>query len=576
MTQKKKNPIGLSRRRVLAGLGAVGFASVGAGIGTTAYFSDQVTLDGNTIQAGRFGLTVEQAIHAVDQDGIGPDEMAFGENAGEDGLWATDTITIEDAKPGDSYEFCWEITVHDNPGYVSLAACYTDLNGVESGNVSLDDLWDIDDETQLSTIGAETLVDSVTLEDGGTVTYDYDTVADLLADLSGGTPLDGAENGVVFEPGETWTLCIELSIPAAVGNELQGASLEWDMLFYAEQARHNEVAGVSDRAGELIDCASVDEVECVECSFDTGVSSSPEVGVDSTNIAAFPDIGTFLTIDTPAGNGGTLGASDFALCEDGCEQEIAVEITGENKPVDFVFQLDVTGSMGEEIDGVKAEIENFVDAVDSEGIDARYALYLFGDDDESSQVPPAVFLKQDLTADKDEIIDAVRTTSLGDEVGTGGLIPEDNYEVIITPTCELSFRPGAEIVMIDVTDAPSDEDPDQTVCGMPEVKASAIDVLTGNVSGFPKPTYFAVSPDATGAHEKKTIADEVDGTWIELGENFEPILTAIEEEVANSYRVSYTTTNPVSDGSIRNVVVRIDDPDVGTLYATTSYTAPSP
>lgn len=575
MTNKKKSTIGLSRRRVLAGLGVVGFASVGAGVGTTAYFSDQVTLDGNTIQAGEFGLTVEQAIHAVDQDGIGPDEVTFGENASDDGLWATDTITIEDAKPGDSYEFCWDITVHDNPGYVSLAACYTDLNGAEAGNVTPDDLWEIGDETQLSTIGDETLVDSVTLEDGGTVTYDYETVADLLADLSGGTPLDGAENGVVFEPDETWTLCIELSIPTTVGNELQGASLEWDMLFYAEQARHNDVAGVADRAGALLDCDSVDEAECVECSFDTGVASSPEVAVDSTNTAAFPDIGTFLTIDTPAGNAGTLGASDFALCEDGCEQEVAVEITGENKPVEFVFQLDVTGSMGGEIAGVKAEIENFVDAVDSEGIDARYALYLFGDDDDG-EVPPGVFLKQDLTADKDEIIDAVQDTSLAEAVGFGGDGPEDNYEVIITPTCELSFRPGAEIVMIDVTDAPSEEDLGQTVCGMPETKASAIDVLTGNVSGFPKPTYFAVSPPREGTHEKKTIADEVDGTWIELGENFEPILTAIEEEVASSYRVSYTTTNPASDGSVRNVVVRIDDPDEGTLYATTSYAAPSP
>lgn len=576
MTDKQPKHIGLSRRKVLAGLGAVGFASAGAGIGTTAYFSDQVTLDGNTIQAGQFGLTVEQAIHALDQDEIGPDEMAFGENADDDGLWATDTIAIEDAKPGDSYEFCWDITVHDNPGYVVIGGCHTDLNGVEAENVTLDDLWDIDDETQLSTIGAETLVDSITLENGETVTYDYDTVGELLSDLSGGTPLDGAENGVVFEPGETWTLCIELSIPTVVGNELQGATLEWDLLFYAEQARHNDVSGVVDRASELLDCDSVDEIECVECSFDPDVASAPEISVDSTNAAEFPNIATFLTIDTPAGNDGSLGTSDFALCENGCEQDVAIEITGENKPVDFVFQLDVTGSMGGEIDGVKAEIENFVDSVEDEGIDARYALYLFGDDDGGSNEPPAVFLKQDLTADREEIVDAVQTTFLGEEVGLGGPIPEDNYEVVITPTCELSFRPGAEVVMINVTDAPSDEDPGQIVCGMPEIKSSAIDVLMGNVSGFSKPTYFAVSPDATGTHEMKTIADEVGGTWIELGEDFEPILTAIEEEVASSYRVSYTTTNPVSDGSIRNIAVRIDDPDQGTLFATTSYTAPSP
>ena len=32
--------IGLSRRKMLVGLGAVGVASAGAGLGTTAYFND--------------------------------------------------------------------------------------------------------------------------------------------------------------------------------------------------------------------------------------------------------------------------------------------------------------------------------------------------------------------------------------------------------------------------------------------------------------------------------------------------------------------------------------------------------
>lgn len=335
-----------------------------------------------------------------------------------------------------------------------------------------------------------------------------------------------------------------------------------------------EVTIIADVDGDCFETAPTPEPECVECSFDTDVATSPEVTVESTASTGFPDVSTFLDIDTPTGNNGDLTASDFSLCGDGCSQAVDVEITGENKPVDFVFQLDVTGSMGGEIDGVKAEIENFVDSVEAEGIDGRYALYLFGDDDESGNEPPAVFLKQDLTADRAEIIDAVQNTSLGEEVGTGGPIPEDNYEVIITPTCELSFRPGAEVVMIDITDAPSDEDPEQTVCGLPEVKSSAIDVLMGNIAGFPKPTYFAVSPDATGTHQKKTIADEVDGTWIELGEDFDPILSAIEAEVAGAYRVSYTTTNPATDGSARDVVVEIQDPDEGTLYAVTDYTAP--
>ena len=38
MSKDTNDTIGLSRRKVLAGLGAVGVASAGAGLGTTAYF----------------------------------------------------------------------------------------------------------------------------------------------------------------------------------------------------------------------------------------------------------------------------------------------------------------------------------------------------------------------------------------------------------------------------------------------------------------------------------------------------------------------------------------------------------
>ncbi|WP_255192357.1 SipW-dependent-type signal peptide-containing protein [Natronobeatus ordinarius] len=243
------NTIGLSRRRVLGGLGAIGVASAGAGIGTTAYFSDQEQFDDNTITAGEFGLTVKQAVTEVDQDGIGPDELTFNSNVEESeyGVWATDTITIEDAKPGDKYEFCWKLKVHDNPGYVAVAGDHTDENGVDAGNVSVDDLWDIDEEGELSTLGDEVLVDSLKITNGKKeVGYEYgeyyDTLGELLEDLEDGVLLhtDDGDVPITFEPGKKWFLCVKLSIPTDVGNEIQGASLEWNKSFYAEQARHND------------------------------------------------------------------------------------------------------------------------------------------------------------------------------------------------------------------------------------------------------------------------------------------------------------------------------------------------
>lgn len=240
----------LSRRNALIGLGTVGVASAGAGIGTSAFFSDQEEFTENQIQAGEFGLIVEQEIHDIGQDGIGPDEMNFDENE-EGGVWATNTIELEDAKPGDSYEFCWDITVQENPGHVALAAESSDQDGYEAGNVDASELWDIEENDDLTTLGAATEVDSVTLEgpDGFMVTYEYDYLEDVLNDLDGGELLvDEDGNGIQFEADDTYTLCIELSIPTDVGNELQGAELDWDLAVYAEQARHNDGSEIASNA----------------------------------------------------------------------------------------------------------------------------------------------------------------------------------------------------------------------------------------------------------------------------------------------------------------------------------------
>jgi len=250
--------IRLTRRRALGGLAAIGVASAGAGIGTSAYFSDQEAFEDNSIMAGEFGLEVEQEIHDIDQDGIGPDELEFDENE-DDGVWAVDPIEITDAKPGDEYEFCWEITVLDNPGYVALAAESTDEDGVEAGNIDIDDLWDIDDEDDLETLGEVLEVEELVVENEDNdeevdLTDEYDTLTDLLEDKEAGLVLEDDDGDAIeFDPDETWSLCVDLAISTDVGNEIQGATLEWDLAIYAEQQRHNDPEDVAENAVASLD-----------------------------------------------------------------------------------------------------------------------------------------------------------------------------------------------------------------------------------------------------------------------------------------------------------------------------------
>jgi predicted ribosomally synthesized peptide with SipW-like signal peptide len=60
---ERTNRYRLSRRHVLAGLGSVGLASAGAGLGTSAYLNDTESFEDNTITAGTLDLKVDWEEH---------------------------------------------------------------------------------------------------------------------------------------------------------------------------------------------------------------------------------------------------------------------------------------------------------------------------------------------------------------------------------------------------------------------------------------------------------------------------------------------------------------------------------
>lgn len=263
----------ISRRKALAGLGVVGVASAGAGLGTTAYFSDGETYEDNTIMAGEFGLTVEPNTDKsyVDQDGIGPDEPTWKMGlSDEGGAFYEGTVNIEDAKPGDSYKFCWNIKVENNPGYVKIGVPGEVQDDV--GGVDVDDLFDTD---ELSTLGEEATATLSMRTDAawwrsGWFDIAEDSLLNILDRLGGNgyglpsrvgdfdnpdplsTQFAGWHNEYCHELKShgnysNWiTVCLEIEIPSDVGNEIQDATTSWDFLVYAEQCRHNDYETFAD------------------------------------------------------------------------------------------------------------------------------------------------------------------------------------------------------------------------------------------------------------------------------------------------------------------------------------------
>lgn len=164
----------LTRRKMLAGLGAVGLASAGAGLGTSAYFSDTEAFADNEIVAGELDLLVDWQQHYTmngettfvnahpDHDGDGEQSIAADTDAGQvtysdfadpadetsnganlpvldcetipplseaafgvdptTGVAQETLVQLGDVKPGDSGEITFSLHLCDNPGYVWLQA----------------------------------------------------------------------------------------------------------------------------------------------------------------------------------------------------------------------------------------------------------------------------------------------------------------------------------------------------------------------------------------------------------------------------------------------------------------------
>lgn len=249
----------LSRRKALVGLATIGAAGAGAGLGTSAYFNDEESFDGNSVTAGELDLFVAYE-YTADQDG------AESENLGEptSGIVQGDTLLegeaeapvsyrLADLKPGDSgtLEYCPRIV--DNPAWLWVNV--TDVAQFENGQTEPE--AEVDDSGGDPGEGEGELLENIQLtvsycnEDGETLRELNNPADYTFADLAGEdaflvdpdatdeaqTPYPASEGP---EDQQGPCLCIDWEVPVDVGNEIQTDGLEFDVTLYAEQSRHND------------------------------------------------------------------------------------------------------------------------------------------------------------------------------------------------------------------------------------------------------------------------------------------------------------------------------------------------
>lgn len=258
----------LTRRKALAGLGTIGVASAGAGLGTSAFFSDTESFENNSLTAGQLDLAVEATVYEY-QGSAKNDGQSYGPEV-QNGQSPTISQQLSDIKPGDySYgKFCFSIV--DNPGYIWAGGELTanDENTVTEPEADAD--GENDSETTNDRDGNGELADAidVTLY---CVDHDYDvstqgrpsessfsdvvaegSLREVLAQLQTGIPLDAdpstdgrdafagsSSQSAGFDNGDK-CLAFAWEVPTSVGNEIQTDSVEFDIAFTAFQERHND------------------------------------------------------------------------------------------------------------------------------------------------------------------------------------------------------------------------------------------------------------------------------------------------------------------------------------------------
>lgn len=282
----------------------------------------------------------------------------------------------------------------------------------------------------------------------------------------------------------------------------------------------------------------------------SAVAGSLTAALISLDHQNFPFVYLSVVAEQAGAGISTLGQGNFQVTENGNLQTDYFEVTppeigGGVRTADIVFLMDNSGSMSGERDTVRDNVRAFVDQLEAAGVDYQLGLCRFGATEGGGQ--PIIEDGGTLTSDPEYFKNDV----WGRNVINGG--HEPGWDALHEASNGFAFRPGAQKVFILITDECVTH-PGDTNHGTFSYDDARNALLNRAV------TLFALIDLAyeNSIDDYGTIAEATNGQSFDIYSAFGDILAHITSQVANTYRITYRSSEPAFNGVERHVVVQVD------------------
>ncbi|TYB93781.1 MAG: VWA domain-containing protein [Kosmotoga sp.] len=278
-----------------------------------------------------------------------------------------------------------------------------------------------------------------------------------------------------------------------------------------------------------------------------GMATIEDMDIVSIDTSDFATVTAIVTVETTK----EKRLDFFNIMEDHNRIEpLVIESLGDIKEsdADFLFVLDTTASMIQELDTMVNNLLEFTDIIKNSNIRARIGLITFGDE---------IRLREAFNEDFDHIKHVLKQQN----ADGGGDVPEISLDAAYSGLT-MDFRKNAQKFIILITDAKPHYLGDGTGYSQTTVEALQNKFLDSGTS------LILVTPENILKFEK--LISEVPGDFynIKNEEGFKETINKIAVEISSQYRIKYVSPDK-RPGTKRLLTV-----SYGTVGASTTYISP--